>query len=190
MECGPTARFDAGYRQTPAVAGVDNGSGMPTEALVCPSCRTWVEGSGRVVRCPACGQRFKADAARLDAARPRDGASAPDVIVPAAQDGWEIARTAEHHGLEASEAPEPTPVESPGALQESASDGWSTAPEPVAGGDAEPREQAMPLRLITTIAFLALIFVGRQYLSGEQFLVAFALLIAAQWLLNKRLGHG
>jgi hypothetical protein len=44
--------------------------------------------------------------------------------------------------------------------------------------------------MITSIGFLALIFVGRQYLSGEQFLVAFAVFFVAQWLLNKHLGHG
>jgi hypothetical protein len=161
---------------------------MAQEAFVCPHCRTWVEGSGRVVRCPSCGQRFQADAARLAAARSRS--EAPDLGTegPADQDkGWELAGRAVDYGAEAPQLPDEEPLE---ATHASNPEDWPNhdAQEPVDA--AEPRQQSLPLRMITSIGFLALIFVGRQYLSGEQFLVAIAVFFVAQWLLNKRLGHG
>jgi hypothetical protein len=107
---------------------------------------------------------------------------------PADQDkGWELAGRAIDYGPEAPELPDEESLE---ATHASNPEDWPNhdAQEPVDA--AEPREQSLPLRLITSIGFLALIFVGRQYLSGEQFLVAFAVFFVAQWLLNKRLGHG
>ena len=161
---------------------------MAQEAFVCPHCRTWVEGSGRVVRCPSCGQRFQADAARLAVARSR--AEAPDSgsEAPANQDnGWELAGRALDYGAEAPELPDEEALE---AARASSPEDWADHDEPETVDSSEPREQSLPLRLFTTAGFLALIFVGRQYLSGEQFLVAFALFFVAQWLLNKRLGNG
>ncbi len=44
---------------------------MTAQPLVCPSCRTWFEAEGEMVRCPACGSCFRAEGAILDRARSR-----------------------------------------------------------------------------------------------------------------------
>ncbi len=49
---------------------------MTAQPLVCPSCRTWFEAEGEMVRCPAYGSCFRTEGAILDRAAVASGGNA------------------------------------------------------------------------------------------------------------------
>jgi hypothetical protein len=140
---------------------------MPSQAYVCPHCRTWVEGSGRSIRCPSCGKRFSADAARLGATPQRQQDETLD-YAPVAT--GEVHRPAADY--------EARDYSSEGYGAPSQRDGPQPNPEQTRSG--------LNLGVLFTVAFIALFLVGRQFLGPEVFIGLIFLLIAGRWLFDRQ----
>ena len=131
---------------------------MSNQALACPFCRTWFEGSGRSVKCPACGRRFDADTARLN--------TSPNVAIdsPSARPG-QLAPSL------------------PEAYESSVED---EREERIAKDSAAQQGKRRPdLRILFTILLLALIFVGPRFLDGTAIVVVIVMFFIARWLYSR-----
>ena len=131
---------------------------MTHQALACPFCRTWFEGSGRSVKCPACGRRFDADKARLE--------TSPSIATDRPDD-------------------QPAHVEPPSwgdaSSPEDARDEMMTTMD-----TGDQQVQGRPnLGMLFTIVLLALLFLGPRFLDGGFIIAGFVVILIARWLYGR-----
>ena len=140
---------------------------MPAQAFVCPHCRTWVEGSGRSIRCPSCGRRFSADAARLGATPAREQSATLDYESISSADTRDAAREWGYEAAGADARAEPDQRTPPRQQPQDAG------------------RSGLNLGIVFTIAFIVLFVVGRQFLGPELFIGLIVLLIVGRWLFDR-----
>jgi hypothetical protein len=158
---------------------------MASKPLACPYCRTWFEGSGRSVRCPACGKRFNADNATLSssAARSVPERAAPASYAPAEPRGQTAGYELNDDDTDNRRTDDQS-LDHTGDFRPE----WGDSRHPEEERPEQPAEAASGrpnLSSLFTIATLLLLFVGPRFIDPGFILPALLALIAARWIYGR-----